>query len=176
MNGLSEEKRKFIGALKWLLKEWVKALLAAMAIFFLAFLGWIFRTYIGNWLATKHSLEMFGWLWILTSFLLVSLPVLIFWPFKRRRILYKDDGDIKVALEAQIERLTQCRNDTIRIDYRIWDRKLSLKKGSAAKFLPSIIENDSIFCIKSKGEETIVVQRKRLTIQVDADHPGGRPL
>ena len=169
-------KSGFIRALKWVLKEWVKALLAPIAIFFLAFLAWIFRTYIGNWLATKHSIEMFGWLWILGSFLLVSLPVLILWLFGRRKILYKDDGDIKVALEAQLERLTQGRNDTIRINYRIWDRKLSLKKGSAAKFLPSIIENDSIFCIKSKGEKTIVVQRKRLTIQVDADHPGGRPL
>jgi len=176
MNKLSKMKSRLIQALKWLLKEWVKALLAAMAIFFLGFLAWIFRTYIRNWLAAKHSIEIFGWLWILVSFLVVSLPVLILWLFAGRKPLYKDDEDVRVMLEEQLERLSKGGDNEIRIDYRLWDSKLGLKKGSAAKFLPKIIENDSIFCMKNKGKETIVVRRKGLMMQVDADHPGGHLL
>ena len=51
------------------------------------------------------------------------------------------------------------------------DKRLHLKKGSTEKFLPEIIENDGTHGIKSKGEKTIVVQRKGLTIKAGPNDP-----
>ena len=113
-----------------------------------------------EWLRAKHSLEMFGWLWILILFLLVSLPVLIFWLFTRRKILYEEDEDIKVVLEEQLERMTQLSKDTVRIDYRIWDRKFSLKKGSTKRFSKRILGKfENVWCIESEGENTMIIVR-----------------
>ncbi|MHC4630662.1 MAG: hypothetical protein ACYS9C_05260 [Planctomycetota bacterium] len=113
-----------------------------------------------KWLAAKHSLKMYGWLWILILFTLVSVPVLIFWLLKRRKILYEEDGDVKVVLEEQLERLTRLSKDTVRIDYRIWDKKLSLKKGSTKRFLKHILAKfENIWCIDSEGENTMNIVR-----------------
>lgn len=78
------EKNIFVRIPRWLLEEWIKALLAIMAMSFLAYLGWIYRNYIKELLTSEYYLETYGWAWIGLFLLIVILSVLVFWLVTKR--------------------------------------------------------------------------------------------
>jgi hypothetical protein len=175
-----------IRVVQWLLKEWVKALLAAIAILFLGFLGW-FRNYIQVWIVSSHAIKLVGWLWILVFSLISATSTFLFWLITRKskqiryQVKYTNEVDIKNILtdywneekarkDEKSRFLYELRSEFVIDCFRV-ERQLSLKKGSAARFLPEIIENDDIYYIKSKGEKTIVVRRKGLTIRAGPNGP-----
>jgi len=173
-----------VGILRWLLKEWVKALLGVAAILLLGYLGWVYRTYIKNWLVAKYSLETYGLVWIAIIVGIIFLSALTFWLIIRepKKKKLTDETDIRNELNDWWKRDKPIMHERraygtpqseFVIHCRSVDRHRSLKKGSAAKFLPGIIENDNAYCIKSKGKETIVVQRKGLTIKAGPNGPFG---
>ena len=85
-----------------------------------------------RWLTTKHSLEMYGFLWIAVAFLLIGLPLFIFWLLKKQpRILYREDQEILVVLESKLRRYEHQNQNEILIDFRSCDRKWRLAKGGA---------------------------------------------
>lgn len=164
----------FSAALRWLLKEWVKVLLTSITVF----IGWIFRTYIKNWLIAEHALEIYGFIWVTAVLGIILLSILIFWLVirKPKKNILTDEIDIKNELGDWWAERKIAHNSSrpswmggprgeFTIHCRSVDRHRSLKKGSAAKFLPGIIENDNAYCIKSKGKETIVVQHRGVTIR-----------
>ncbi len=93
----------FVRILRWLLEEWIKALLAIMAMSFLAYLGWIYRNYIKESLTSEYYLETYGWAWIGLFLLIVFFSVLVFWlvtkMLNQKAIVYKDKKDIMLKLE-----------------------------------------------------------------------------
>lgn len=142
-----------------------------------SFIGWIFRTYIKNWLIAKHSLETCGLVWIAIIFGIIFLSAMTFWLIIRESKKKKltDETDIKNELNDWWENDKPIMHerrayDTPQSEFVIHcssvDKSRSLKRGSAAKFLPGIIESDDVYCIKSKGKETIVVQRRGVTIRM----------
>ena len=159
-----------------------------MSTLVLGFVSWIFRNYIHTWLVSRHSIKLVGWLWILLIFLISAIPIFLFWYIMHwsKCDKYTNEVDIKNILtdywlkrknddggrhrwmgRSQGEFTIHCSNI---------DERIHIKEGSASKFLTDIIENDSTHCIKSKGDKTIVVQLKGLTIRVGPDDPYGTHL
>jgi len=175
---MSEKVRPaFVRILKWLLREWVQALLGALAIIFLGFLAWVLRSYIGDWLISEHSLETYGLVWIAIIFGIIFLSAMTFWLIIRESKKKKltDETDIQNELNDWWEKDKPIMHErraygTPQSEFVIHcssvDKSRSLKKGSAAKFLPGVIEDDDAYYIKSKGKETIVVQRRGVTIRM----------
>lgn len=180
-----KENNIFVRVFQWLLEEWIKTLLTIMAMSFLAYVGWIYRNYIKELFTSKYYLEMYGWTWILVFLLILVIPILLFWfiTYILKHDKYTNEIDVKNILtdywldrknlhggrrrwmnRPQGEFTIHCSNV---------DKRIHLKKGSSAKFLPEIIENDSTHCIKSRGRDTIVVQRKGLTMKIGPDSPNG---
>ena len=159
MNGLSKVKSKFIGALKWILKEWLKALLAAIAILFLGFLGWVFRSYIGDWLISEHAIKIYGWLWVLILLLLISMAVMIFWLITRQRVLYTEEEDIKNILRKWRRHHTEGEREQpeFTLYFTSIDRQEKLDKGSTKKYLREIIEEGGLYDVESEGDETLYI-------------------
>ena len=169
-------KGRLVKMAQWLLKEWVKALLGSLALVFIGFLAWIFRSYIKNWLISKHYIEMCGWVWVTIIVGTVFLPMLIFWLIIRepKKKKLTDETDIRNELNDWWKRDKPIMHErraygTPKSEFTIYcsqvDNRRRLKKGSARKFLPGIIEDDNVYFIKSKGKKTIAVQRKGLTIK-----------
>ena len=133
-----------------------------------------------NWLKTKHALEMLGWAWVAVTGGIIFFSAVIFWLLIRepKTTVLTDEQDIKNELydywveskraHAGNHRWSHAPPPEFIIYCSNVDKRRNLKKGSAAKFLPEIMGNDSAYCIKSKGKETIVVQRKGLTTTMRA--------
>lgn len=135
--------------LRWLLKEWVKVLLASVV----TFTGWIFRTYIRNWLIAEHTLEMYGFVWVIAVLGIILLSILTFWLIirKPKKDILTDEIDIRNELgNWWTERKTSHHNsrprwmggprDEFIIHCSNVDKQVNLKQGSTAKFLPEIIK------------------------------------
>lgn len=135
-----------------------------------------------KWLIAKHSLELYGAVWVIASLAVASLPILLFLLIKRRvnEEIYTDENDIKNILDLWLRRFSTghrgVRKQRLTINFALCDRINNLKKGSTRKFLPEIIEKDGTYEIESIGEKTIVTVRKGLTIKVGPDSPYGTYL
>jgi len=135
-----------------------------------------------NWLIAKHALETYGFIWVIAVLGIILLSILIFWLIIRepKKKKLTDKTDIKIELDDYWKNKKPVRNDrraygTPEREFTIYcsqvDTCRNLKRGSTAKFLPEIIENDSVYEIKSKGKKTIAVHRKGLTIKTGPNGP-----
>lgn len=151
-----------IGVLRWLAKEWVKACSSAIATIIIGYLAVTYRKCIGGWLTTKHSLNVYGWSWILALLLTASLSILVFWLVTRQRILYNDEADIKNILHDWWKLHCTGHQGSLRltIDFDSVDRHKHLPKGSAAKFLPHIAEVNFGCSLVNKGKATMLIDCK----------------
>src|SRR4030042_5338142 len=72
-----------------------------------------------KWLKTKHSLEMYGFLWIVVVFVLIVLPLFIFWLLKKKkmRIQYHKDNEILVVLEHKLREYDRQNKNEILLDF-----------------------------------------------------------
>jgi len=172
----------FLRIFRWLLEEWIKALLLATATLVLGFVGWIFRNYIKALLFSSHAIKLIGLLWILVSFLILGIPIFLFYFIRRksRKVIYKDENDVKNILELWFRRFS-CTSrggykQKLTINFALCDQVNHLKSGSAEKFLPEIVEKIDIYEIENRGRKTIVIVRKGLTMKVGPDSPYGTYL
>jgi len=171
---MSEKKKNiFVRILRWLLEEWIKALLAIMAMSFLAYLGWIYRNYIKELLTSEYYLETYGWAWIGLFLLIVILSVLVFWLITRKSkgTLIKDENAIKHMLEMSWEEMKEEDFDSGKELYSfsgidespfksslIYNKPDRLMPGSAKKYLPEIIQKEDHYRIESiEGDSIIIV-------------------
>ena len=166
-------KNIFLRISRWVLKEWIKALLLAAATLFLGCMGWIFRTYIANLLVTKYALKMYGWAWIGLFLLIVIFSVLVFWLITRKSkgTLIKDENAIKHMLEMSWEEMKEEDFDSGKELYSfsgidespfksslIYNKPDRLMPGSAKKYLPEIIRKEEHYKIESiEGDSIIIV-------------------
>ena len=163
----------FVRILRWLLEEWIKALLAIMAMSFLAYLGWIYRNYIKELLTSEYYLETYGWAWIGLFLLIVIFSVLVFWLITRKSkgTLIKDENAIKHMLEMSWEEMKEEDFDSGKELYSfssidespfksslIYNKPDRLMPGSAKKYLPEIIRKEEHYKIESiEGDSIIIV-------------------
>jgi len=172
----------FVRILRWLLEEWIRALLLAAATLVLGSLVWIFRNYIQAWLVSHHTIKLVGWVCILVCLLILGIPIFLFYFIRRkpRKVIYKDENDVKNILELWFRRFS-CTSrggykQKLTINFALCDQVNHLKRGSAEKFLPEIVEKSDIYEIESRGRKTIVIVRKGLTMKVGPDSPYGTYL
>ena len=166
-------KNIFFKLLRWVLKEWVKALLGVMATLLIGLLFWFFRNYIKEWLVSEHYLEMYGWAWIGLFLLIVIFSVLVFWLITRKSkgTLIKDENAIKHMLEMSWEEMKEEDFGSGKELYSfsgidespfkfslIYNKPDRLMPGSAKKYLPEIIRKEEHYKIESiEGDSIIIV-------------------
>ena len=125
----------------------------------------------GKWLTSKHSLEMYGFVWIAIIVGIIFLSALTFWLTirepKKKKLTNKTD--IKIELddywknEKQVSherRAYKTLENEFTISCRQIDKHRNLKRGSTSKFLPEIIEDEGLYTIVKRGKDKIHVQRK----------------
>jgi len=114
-----------------------------------------------KWLKTKHSLAMYGFLWIAVPFVLICVPFFMFWLLKKKAtILYREDNEILVVLENKLRGYEHQSQNEILIDFRSCDRKWGFPKGSAQRLLPSLVEKDRTWRIRSSGGNAMTIIRE----------------
>ncbi len=155
--------------LRFAVNHWLSMLLTMVGTAIGGKLLWLYRMHLKKWLLFEHSLEMVGWMWILSLLIASGLAVAIIWLYKKtkRRILYREDGEILIMLESKLRELESEKKSQIPIDFRIWDRKLSLVKGKAEELLPQVVETDETWKIKKKSGNVMTIIR---------DDPVGRAI
>jgi hypothetical protein len=130
-------KGSFMKIMESLLEKWLKILLGGLGTIVAAFFGWIYRTYLQNWLFSKQTLELLGIYWILI-FLAIAFLVVVFQFFKNK-FIYKEEGSIKTVLKGYLRRLAASENDlNVTIDYKNWDRKLHIEKGGTKRHIKTV--------------------------------------
>jgi hypothetical protein len=114
-----------------------------------------------EWLKTEHSLQMYGWFWVVGAICLGGLPALIVRVIERKqpKLRYQSEADISVALEHRLRSYDNQREDVKFLDFREFDRKLGLPKGSAKRLLPGIVEKDEVWHVKHRGDELMTIIR-----------------
>jgi hypothetical protein len=128
-----------------------------------------------KWLKTTHSLEIPGWGWVLCVVSLVGVPVIVsivIHKFRtQKKKMISDSKDIQILLDKwwtdwkSNAQPTYNKTDPnlaakfISEDYYIKcsevDDQLKLKKGSAIKYLPGIIDKDVEYQIIEKGKDIL---------------------
>ena len=158
---MSEKKNNiFVRILHWLLEEWIKALLLAIATLVFGALLWIFRNYIQEWLTSFHTITLAGWAWILVSLLILGVPAFVFYLIKKRlgKVIYKEENDIKNILKSWFYSFSTTssgrRKRRLTINFSLCDEYNRLEKGSSKKYL-EIIAISFGYYIVSKGKATI---------------------
>lgn len=147
-------KEFFSKITKSLLEHWVVILLGSGGIA-VTFCGWIYRTFLKNWLTTKYSLELHGLELILVFLAIVGLTILLMLVKKKpKRDLLTDLMDVKGAIEDWFNDsyLDPPFETETSIFFRDLDDSLNIKKGSSRKYLP-ILACDQGYGIEF-GEKT----------------------
>ena len=142
---------------KSLLEHWVITLLSSGGIV-AAFFGWIYRTYLKDWLVSKNSFELYGWVWIAAIMFIALLPFFISWLFTRPK--YKNEEDVKNVLSAYLRHCTNgnpTQENTFR--FNAVDKLQKLKRGSAKKYFKDVINETNCWSIVNQGDDTIRVKR-----------------
>jgi hypothetical protein len=127
----------------------------------LIILAVIATTYIifSEWLKSKHTFEMYGLLWVMSAVGIALFPFILYWLLTRTKILYEDEDDIKNILRKWWRHCTDSRGTKkFTIYFDSVDKRESLKKGSSAKFLPSIIEENGKSHVINIGKRTMLVE------------------
>ena len=134
---------------KLLLEHWVLSLLGSGGIV-ASFFGWIYRTYLKDWLLSKHSLEMYGLVFILVFLAIAGMLIrLIMLEKKRKRLnrdLLTDANDIKGAINDWFNSsgiYIDCQfEEEENIYFQSLDDTLNIKKGSSKKYLPILAKEN----------------------------------
>jgi len=147
--------------LKFSVKHWFRMLLTVAGTAIGGRLLWLYRTHLKAWLLSEHSLEMDGWMWVVLILIVGILPLFIFWICKKlsRKVLYHEEGEILVVLEDKLRDLERQEKNQVRIDFRLWDKKLGLVKSKAKKLLPQVVQKDKIWRIKDKSGNAMTIIR-----------------
>jgi hypothetical protein len=115
-----------------------------------------------EWLKTKHSLEIPGWVLVLTTVLIALLPTLLYRQFTKLRVLYKKEEDIKNILQMwSRQKFTGYWHIEENVYFDTIDKDKHLPKGSAAKFLPDIVRKNPHCNILNMGDSTMLVKYHR---------------
>ena len=132
----------FVSLLRWLLKEWVKALLLPSTVLVLGFLGLVFRNYIKDWLIVKHSIKLHGFVWLLLFFiflfLLAFFGALIFRKIAKVKKFgrkLKTRKDVEIAIRNWISALPLGQT---RHYYDDVENELNLKHGVMRAYLEAV--------------------------------------
>jgi len=161
-------KESFEKIVKSLLEHWIITLLSSGGIV-VAFFGWIYRTYLKGWLATKHSLELHGLIFILVFLAIAGLPILLFILVKKKpnRYLLTDADDIFNKLywwlgqqREFVQKQTE-DNKVVTWHFSVIDKELGLNPGSAEKVLPKMLNKSPKlfpFTLLKKGKKTIALR------------------
>ena len=130
---------------KSLLEHWVVTLLGSGGIV-TTFFAWICRTFLKDWLLTKHSLELHGLVFILVFLVIAGLPILLFMLVKKKpkRELLTDANDIVGTINDWFNnRHFYCRFKKEKsIFFSKLDDDLGIKKGASRKYLPILAQSN----------------------------------
>jgi hypothetical protein len=93
---------------------------------------------------------------------LSGLPVGASWAIgrKRTRILYHSDEDVLGVMEHRLRGYDGKKQNEILMSFRECDRKWHLRRGSAKRLLPGLVEKDTTWGIKNRGDETMTIIRE----------------
>ena len=112
-----------------------------------------------EWLKSKHTFEMYGLLWVMLAVGIALFPSILYWLLTRTKILYEDEDDIKNILRKWWRQCTDSRRSKkFTIYFDSIDKRESLKKGSSAQFLPSVIEENENSHVINIGKRTMLVE------------------
>ena len=92
-----------------------------------------------EWIKTKHSLEVYGWLWVLISVVILFLVVFFFRSMLNDRGRLKNPRDIVSAINAWFadgDHQMYPVNLGIPHSFSTLEKELYLKQGSSLKYLP----------------------------------------
>ncbi len=112
-----------------------------------------------KWLLKQYTITAYGLVWIIFIMIIIICPifVLILIQKRKQKILYTNDGDIFQVIENQLRKLENQEHNQIAIDYRIWDKKLKLNKGSTKRLLLQVLKEDHIWKIKKQSENYMTI-------------------
>ena len=113
-----------------------------------------------EWAKTKHSLETYGWLWILASTVFLFLMVYSLRSALQHKGRLRDPGDIISTIDAW---LADGDQQSYPVDlgtpnsFRALEKELHLRRGSSLKYLPMCaLKHDYAF---EMGHETFTLKR-----------------
>lgn len=112
-------------------------IIAVASVMCVVFSKWM--VVIWEWLKTKHSLEVYGWLWIIVSFILLFLVVFFFRSMLKDRGRLKNPLDIVNTIDAWLaggDRQMYPVDLGTPHSFRTVEKELYLKQGSSLKYLP----------------------------------------
>ena len=138
-------KDLFSKIVKSLLEHWVVTLFGSGGIIAM-FFAWIYHTFLKDWLATKHSLELHGLVFILVFLAIAALPILLVMLVKKKpkRDLLTDANDIKGAINDWFNHsYIYCPFEKEEsIFFQGLDDGLNIKKGASRKYLPVLAQKN----------------------------------
>ncbi|HUT47292.1 MAG TPA: hypothetical protein VMX36_13490 [Sedimentisphaerales bacterium] len=160
--------------LKFAIKHWFQMFLTVAGTAIGGWLLWLYRTHLKNWLISEHSLELYGWLWILVFGLFLFLIIYSLQCVLRGRGRLKDPKDVRNVLSKWWRHCTEqnSKQKEFTLYFSSIDDREKLKKGSAKKYLREIV-NDANWSIVREGPKTLTVKRKEYTVTVGLDGPVG---
>ncbi len=112
-----------------------------------------------KWLLKQHTITTYGLVWIFSLMIISIIPIftLLLLQKRKQKILYTNDGDISQVIENQLRKIKNLEYNQIAIDFRIWDKKLKLIKGSTKRMLPQVLKEDHIWKIKNQSENYMTI-------------------
>ena len=115
-----------------------------------------------KWLTSKHSLEMYGGVWIVTFFAMVFLSVLVFWLVGRKprnqKLKHKiSNSDVKTILMDWVMKLPTPFERQELVVFSKLDKKLGLPKDSSKKYLKGIILKHGKWKIERDSDNTMLL-------------------
>jgi ABC-type multidrug transport system fused ATPase/permease subunit len=126
-----------------------------------------------EWLKAQHSLQLFGWLWVLIVLAISMIPALLVFLINRQRSkqigeCHTDDKDITNKLKEWFSQYTE-RRFSIRgrqeetINFSDLDKELNLARGSTKRHIAYVVKGFPGWGTKDKGKDTIVIFRQGIT-------------
>jgi len=116
-----------------------------------------------EWLKTKHSLEMYGWLWILIFLAISGLSILLFLLITKKQWKpdYTDEIDIKNSLsqwfQTNVKPQLGANGFQYTMNFSNSDQSLGLPSGSTKRYIENVVKEFEGWQTKNKGEDTIVI-------------------
>jgi MFS family permease len=123
-----------------------------------------------EWAKTKHSLETFGWLWVLIFLAISGLPILLFLLITKKpwKPVYTGEDDVKNMLELRFREFSGISRGIFKprltIRFTLSDKISNVKNGSSKKYLETIANNLGYHTTR-KGDKTIIFVHEERSIR-----------
>lgn len=155
---IKEQTRKFISKVWDKIEDHLATVVAGGIILTASVLCIIFW----EWAKAEHSLEMYGWVWVLLCIIGVFLLVYFILGIVKKLEKIKDPSDIRNALGKWWRHCKeQClQQKEFTLYFSEIDKKEKLKKGSAKKYLREVITQDKWWGVVREGPKTLTIKRK----------------